>query len=246
VATHLYGRLSLGGGFIEKLFTSLLSRRRAANKDELKLPESPLLDALVALTRPQRGMAGVQAIVNYNFDDILEERLRRDDVPCVTVLSGRDRLTRGKLPSYHVHGVLPVREFAGKVPPKQGSAGNFVFSEDEYHLQYADPYRWSNVTQISLLGRHKGLFIGLSMQDPNLRRLIDVTHQQYPEIWNYAILPRSDKPQNDNVRATILRNLAEDVDETSFERIGVKVIWVDDITADVAPLLSKIAQLPDD
>jgi hypothetical protein len=43
---------------------------------------------------------------------------------------------------------------------------------------------------MSLLGRYTGLFVGLSMEDPNIRRLIDVTHRQYPENLNYALLPR--------------------------------------------------------
>ena len=54
------------------------------------------------------------------------------------------------------------------------NTGSFVFSEDEYRTGYAAPYRWSNLMQIGLLDRHKGLVIGLSLQDTILRRLIDV------------------------------------------------------------------------
>lgn len=84
------------------------------------------------------------------------------------------------------------------------------------------------------------------MQDPNLRRLIDVTHKQYPEIWNYAVLPRSSAAPNEDEKTAILRNLAEDVETKSFQKIGVKVLWVDDIQKDIAPLLTEISQLPDD
>ncbi|HEX7650214.1 MAG TPA: SIR2 family protein [Noviherbaspirillum sp.] len=249
VAAHLYGRLRLGSGVWKRLFGFFSGKAKPvrAGSEELELPTSPLVDAVVALVRPQRGVVGVQAIVNYNYDDIVEERLRQESIPCLTVLSGKLRLNRGKLPSYHVHGVLPVRDYLGKsLRPKQVDIGNFVFSEDEYHTEYADPYRWSNLTQISLLGRHKGLFIGLSMQDPNLRRLIDVTHKQYPEIWNYAVLPRSSAAPNEDEKTAILRNLAEDVETKSFQKIGVKVLWVDDIQKDIAPLLTEISQLPDD
>ena len=103
---------------------------------------------------------------------------------------------------------------------------------------------WSNLTQIGLIERHKGLFIGLSLQDPILRRLIDVTHKQYPEIWNYAILPRSPAPSNEDAKGVILSNLSDDVEARSFQKIGVKVIWVDDVTKDVAPLLDKIREIP--
>lgn len=249
VAAHLYGRLNLGNRIWLRLFGLFFGKTKAksSGSEELELPSSELVDAVVALVRPQRNVAGVQAIVNYNYDDIVEERLRQEKVPCLTVLSGKLRLTRGKLPSYHVHGVLPIRDYVGRsARTKKVDNGNFVFSEDEYHNEYADPYRWSNLTQISLLGRHKGLFIGLSMQDPNLRRLIDVTHKQYPEIWNYAILPRIPPMPNDDTKTAILRNLAEDVETKSFLKIGMKVLWVDDVTTDIAPLLGEIAQLPDD
>jgi hypothetical protein len=248
VAAHLYGRLKLGSGLLGRLFSFIfLKSRQTASVDELELPTSVLLDALVALIRPQRNVAGVQALINYNYDDILEERLRKESVPCITMLSGRQKVTRGKIPSYHVHGALPIRQYVN-APERNRKIdnGNFVFSEDEYHSEYADPYRWSNLTQIGLLGRHKGLFVGLSMQDPNLRRLIDVTHRQYPEIWNYAILPRAARAANEDSKNTILRNLAEFVEEDSFLKIGVKVIWVDDIKQDIAPILERIARLPDE
>jgi hypothetical protein len=263
VAAHLYGRLSPTGegffGWIKSLFGSRESARaqrripapadptvaRARVRD-IPLPDSPLLDALVGLIRPQRNVVGVQAIINYNYDDILEEKLRQDSVPCLTMTSGKQKLTRGKIPSYHVHGVLPLRQYQGvSGSQKKIDNGNFVFSEDEYHSEYADPYRWSNLTQIGMLGRHKGLFVGLSMQDPNLRRLIDVTHRQYPEVWNYAILQRTNV-SNDDSRSIILRNLAEYVEEDSFQKIGVKVIWVNDIKTDVSLVLNRIAALPAD
>lgn len=249
VAAHLYGRLSPTSerffSWVRRLFNS--KAPLPALDSPFTIPTSPLLDALVALIRPQRNVVGVQAIINYNYDDILEEKLRQESVPCLTMMSGKQKLTRGKIPSYHVHGVLPVRQYFGASgKSKRIDNGNFVFSEDEYHSEYADPYRWSNLTQIGMLGRHKGLFVGLSMQDPNLRRLIDVTHRQYPEVWNYAILQRATKMPHDDSKSIILRNLAEYVEEDSFQKIGVKVIWVDDIKTDVSLALARIAQLPAD
>jgi hypothetical protein len=249
VATHLYGRLSLRSGFFWRLLLSVFdkSRRNPDDEDDLQLPTSDLLDALVQLIRPQRNVAGIQAIINYNFDDILEERLRKESVPCLTVLSGRQKLPRGRIPSYHVHGVLPLRQFVRLSDRgKRMENDTLVFSEEEYHSEYADPYRWSNLTQIGTLGRHKGLFVGLSMHDPNLRRLIDVTHRQYPEIWNYAILQRAPRAANEDGKSLILKNLAENVEEDSFSKIGVKVVWVNDIKTDVAPILLQVARLPED
>lgn len=199
------------------------------------LPTSTLLDALVALARAERDVQGVQAIVNYNFDDLLDEKLREQHVKCRTVLSGRDVAPPGTLPCYHVHGLISSQDVARRRPAR--SQGNFVFSEDEYHAEYSDPYRWSNMTQISLLGRYAGLFVGLSLEDPNIRRLIDVTHRQYPENINYAVLPRKQPlvGMRDNSDA-VMKNLFEEVESNSFNRIGVRVIWVDSFT-EIPPLL---------
>jgi hypothetical protein len=166
-------------------------------------------------------------------------------VPCTTVRARKNKQPRGSLPSYHVHGAPPVHAFFKlALLANDSDTGGFVFSEDEYRTEYADPYRWSNLTQIGLLERHKGLFIGLSLQDPILSRLIDVTHNQYPEIWNCAILPRSPASSTEDAKGVILSNLSDDVEARSFLKIGVEVIWVDDVTNDVAPLLGKIREIP--
>jgi hypothetical protein len=194
-----------------------------------KLPDSELIKELVSLSRAQRDIKGVQAIVNYNYDDTLDESLRQNNVRCLTVRSGKDRVPQGALPCYHVHGILPLSQYLN--PRRHTRAvnyGNFVFSEDEYHAEYSDPYRWSNRTQMSLLGRYTGLFVGLSLEDPNIRRLLDVTHRQYPENLNYAILPRK-RPfsGSKDTKDFVLRNLYEEVETSSFEKIGVRIIWVD-------------------
>jgi hypothetical protein len=202
------------------------------------LPASELLDAIVALCRAERDVQGVQAIVNYNYDDLLDEKLREQHVRCKTILSGRDVVPPGTLPCYHVHGLISSKDIATRKTARV--QGNFVFSEDEYHAEYSDPYKWSNMTQMSLLGRYAGLFVGLSLEDPNIRRLIDVTHRQYPENVNYAILPRKNllNDQTDGNDA-VMRNLFEAVESSSFERIGVRVIWIDAFD-DIPNLVGKI------
>jgi hypothetical protein len=210
-------------------------------------PESfrhyPLLEAVASLARAERDANGVQAIVNYNYDDLVEEYLKAQKIKCMTVLSGGDKVPDGVLPSYHVHGLIRSADFLSKKRrPGLQSKGNFVFSEDEYHAEYSDPYRWSNMTQMSHLGRYTGLFIGLSMEDPNIRRLIDVTHRQYPETRNFAILSRRQPlARSKDDKRTLLRNLFEEVETSSFERIGVGVLWVDRHD-DIPGVLSKIVE----
>ena len=67
-----------------------------------------------------------------------------------------------------------------------------------------------------------------------------MSSKQDPEIWNYVILPRSPEPSNEDAKGVILSNLSDDVEARSFRKSEVKLIWVDDVTKDVAPLLDKI------
>ena len=50
-----------------------------------------------------------------------------------------------------------------------------VFSEDAYHSQFIDPFSWSNLVQLNHLNNSTCLFIGISLTDPNMRRLLDVS-----------------------------------------------------------------------
>ena len=52
-----------------------------------------------------------------------------------------------------------------------------VLGEKEYHKIYQEPYNWGNIEQLHALNRNVCFFIGLSMNDPNLRRLIDGSNE---------------------------------------------------------------------
>jgi len=121
--------------------------------------------------------------------------------------------------------------------------GDFVFSEEEYHRQYAEPFRWSNLVQTSLLGSHDGLFVGLSMVDPNIRRLLEVAHSQYPQRRNYAIF-RRERPlaKADDTLDEAAVNLLEEIETEGLSDLGVAAIWVDRFE-DIPPLLNAIAGL---
>jgi hypothetical protein len=205
------------------------------------IKESKLFKAIVSLARAQREVNGVQAIVNLNYDNLIEQWMSDQGVRCDTLLSGQEPGRDASLPCYHVHGVLPFHRIselrvgdglnreqkAAEWARLQTIIGNFVFSEDEYHTEYSDPYRWSNMTMINQLGRCHGLFVGLSLQDPNLRRLIDVTHRQYRDIRNYAILTRKPPRSESSPPRSVLPDLFERVETESFEDLGVHVIWTD-------------------
>ena len=105
-----------------------------------------------------------ESIITYNYDDLVESALIKQGLE-VESITGPSNVTIGTIPVYHVHGMIPE---------KRDIATTAVLSEKEYHNIYMNPFHWSNVEQLHALSRNSCLFIGLSMTDPNLRRLCDI------------------------------------------------------------------------
>ncbi len=245
VAGALYSQSVIGEWLVDDAWVRQLQRGKATLDPDLM--SSALINAIVDLSLPRIGSEGVKAMVNYNFDDLVDEMIRQGGIPCSTIGSPSDRAAPNALPCYHVHGVLPLRAYAKSLRTPlnwKRPRGDFVFSEEEYHRQYAEPFRWSNLVQTSLLGAYDGLFVGLSMEDPNIRRLLDATHRQYPRRRNYAILKRH-RPLHHAGRSVkdIVTNLFEDIEANSFIDIGINVIWVDDFK-EIPAILKVIAESP--
>src|SRR5262249_23019768 len=77
------------------------------------------------------------------------------------------RADHGVLRIIHAHGYIPRR---GDPP-----IAEIVFTERDYHALTEGVFHWA-LTEIVWLLRHcTVLFIGLSMSDPNLRRLLDAS-----------------------------------------------------------------------
>jgi hypothetical protein len=243
VAGSLYFQSTLGQWLVDDDWSRAFAR--GTRHLDVDLMSSPLIDAIAHATR--RGeYAGIRAIVNYNFDDLVDEVIRQRGTDCSTLGGPGDRVRPEALPCYHVHGVVPLRAYVRAIVRRRQHRllrGDFVFSEEEYHRQYSEPFRWSNLTQTSLLGTHDGLFLGLSMEDPNLRRLLDGVHRQYPERRNYAVLKRT-RPlakARRNVKEVAI-NMLEDIESDAFADIGVHVVWVDEYD-EITTLLRAVANV---
>jgi len=124
--------------------------------------------ALAKMTHPRRTGAKVKAVVTYNFDDLLEKELTKTGDLYRSIFREGETATNDELPIYHVHGFLPEdRDTYDHL-----EESTLVFSEEGYHEIYVDSYHWSNLVQLNLLRESTCLFIGLSLTDPNLRRLL--------------------------------------------------------------------------
>lgn len=186
-------------------FTDML-RTSLYRNHQTNIEQNRLIDAIVSLH------PGIHGIVSFNFDDILEEALSRAGVDYTAIISGRDLGRIKGLPVYHPHGYLPRNG--------EGSSA-IVFSESEYHTQYTEAYSWTNIVVQRLLLESTCLFVGTSLSDPNLRRMIDLSHRQNPDQRHYYLTIASRHSED------FLRGVVSEIFQASYEAIGVIPIWIE-------------------
>ncbi len=149
---------------------------------------SDLLEEIGQLCIPNRGKLGVRAIINYNFDDLVEKNLKRLRVKYHSIYGEGMIPDTDELGIYHVHGFLPQE----KENYENLTKSLLVFSEEGYHKLMLEPYNWANISQLNYMINNTCFFIGLSMTDPNMRRLLEIAAQKRTEndgeCQHYAIM----------------------------------------------------------
>lgn len=158
----------------------------------------------------------VRRVITYNYDDLLEHSI--DDQRQFSIIDGKNRPVPGTLPIYHVHGFVPRDD-------DPSFEENVVLSEDEYHLLYKEAFHWSNTEQLHALKNTTCFFIGLSLADPNLRRLLDIANEiGTKDPPHFAFLRKIDYNQPEKAWQL-------------FYSMGVKVLWFD--SYDEVPVMLK-------
>lgn len=187
-----------------------------------------LLDAIAKICAPQRSYCGINGVITYNFDDLLERKFTQKDIQYNTVWSESGRSSIDELNIYHVHGYLPS-DFS-----EVSDSPNIVFTEEDYHKIYQDSYSWSNLVQLSALRDNTCLFIGCSLTDPNLRRLLDVSSKNDESPRHYAFLKRkkiNETRGGKKVNKEILemyQKLDSNIQTGYYKKLGLNIIWVDE------------------
>ena len=151
----------------------------------------------------------IEAVISYNYDDLLEEVLKQNKIP-FSPIDRSNRPELGALPILHTHGFIPREE-------DSDYERNVVLSEEDYHKLYRNAFHWANVEQLHALTQTTCYFIGLSLKDPSLRRLLDISFERGSgDAVHYAFLPRNDYKQPAKA-------------ETMFYNMGVNIIWYENV-----------------
>lgn len=225
---------------LQDIFTEILTDILYKNC----INSSELLTEITKLCKPIRNRIGVRGVVTYNFDDLLEVNFTQHDISHRAVFREAEIPSKDELGIYHVHGFLPRNNnnYEGL------SKSLLVFSEEGYHNLMLDPYNWSNLVQLNYLRENTCLLIGLSLTDPNLRRLLDIAvrKQESNVCKHYVILKREIYHKNvlngnnindKNIRKFDIAN--QKLKEEYYKELGLNVIWVDDYK-EIPQILNRI------
>lgn len=183
-------------------------------------------------------------ILTYNYDDFLEQYLEWRGVKCCSMFTTKVRYSNGQasadfygvngqpnqsLRLYHVHGFLP--KVATKSQLDTLHIRSICLTEADYNMLYNQPYSWPIASQLSFFRENICLFIGCSLSDPNIRRLLEITAYNPPK--HYAILPMMYKSTDASGAVVPKQFTTKDrlQIENHFYRIGINILWVRDYSA---------------
>lgn len=145
-------------------------------------PGDGLTAAAELIRRSESNGRHIAAVVTTNFDNLLEVELgRKKKVPHAVVHDGSKLAVGGALPILHIHGFIPAR-------PASVDLQKIVFAEDEYHELTYDMFHWALVELVHFLRGATVLFVGCSMTDPNVRRLLEATRNESGELRHVALM----------------------------------------------------------
>jgi hypothetical protein len=139
---------------------------RCALYEGIEFKYTKLLAEIIRLSSDDEGEKLLDCIITYNYDDILEYYLEKNNQKNYRSIYYSEMEEPGTIPIYHVHGFLPRK---GNLTDKN----RIILSEEAYHVLYNTNNAWNIDIQLDKLIKNKCLLIGLSLNDPNLRRLLD-------------------------------------------------------------------------
>ncbi|KHT48638.1 hypothetical protein RJ41_14280, partial [Alteromonas marina] len=218
-----------------KTFIDAVTKNLYKLRDDKFEIDSNLIKSIASMCLPRRTGAKVKSVVTYNFDDLLERQLSKNAILHRCIYTDNESYDPDELPIYHVHGFLPEKRnlYDGL------DNSTLVFSEEGYHQIYSDPYHWSNLVQLNSFRESNCLMVGLSMTDPNLRRLLDISSKNVERSKHFAFMQRLSSSKfcyelTGGKREKVIENTeAADkflerhhtLNEELMKELGVTIIW---------------------
>ncbi|QOD13872.1 SIR2 family protein [Psychrobacter sp. 28M-43] len=249
-ARYLRKGLSKGDGDAKKFIEAVTKNLYKLRNSELSI-DSDLIKSIASMCLPRRTGAKVQSVITYNFDDLLERQLSNNSILHRCIYTDNESYDPDELPIYHVHGFLPEerKSYDGL------DNSTLVFSEEGYHQIYSDSYHWSNLVQLNSFRESTCLMVGLSMTDPNLRRLLEISSKNIERSKHFAFMKRLSSNEfcyeiGKEKKSKVIKNvdgadkfleLHHTLNEELMKELGVTVIWYETYD-DIPKILREVTK----
>jgi SIR2-like domain len=209
--------------------------------------QNPTLRAVGSLCASNRGTNDftpnrkIHAVVTFNLDALLQAyvRARYGKRLLRTVERPSASSNPEKISIYHMHGLLRFDRKAHD--PTKEAADAVVLTEQDYFNFFNNPMSLFNYTFMYLLREFSCLFIGLSMQDENIRRLLHFS--KFERLRGYESEGLGAPVPDKLIRHfAVLRQASPAVDdalEESLRPLGTTVLWIRDY-AEIPSQLQKL------
>ena len=186
-------------------FRSILYKGIKLGRKEGK--KKRLIESIASLiTNPK---VDLESVITFNYDDLIEQEIASNPSKykkgCVPIYEESVTVDRNSIYFYHVYGYVSENSTRSK---------EIILGEKEYHQVYRDTFNWSNVEQLHALNRSSCFFIGLSMIDPNLRRLMDISYKESDKDCQHFVFLKKDEYNKEYM-------------ENTMRSFGVNCIWYD-------------------
>jgi hypothetical protein len=199
----------------------------------------------------------IHGIVTFNADTLLREyveaRYRGRRAGHLLVRS-IERASKDpdpdKISIYYMHGLLRF-DLKAQNPDKEAS-DKLVFTEQQYFDFFNDPTSQFNYTFLYLLREHPCLFIGLSLQDDNIRRLLHYSQRERVHAYRDEQSSLGHSPKNGTqdferkarrhfvlLKRNPSKPTLDALTTRSLSLLGVTAIWFDRF-ADIPAILRAV------
>jgi len=172
-------------------------------------------------------------LITYNYDNLCEHWMEKV-IPGLYDIIFDDETYRAasrKIRIFHVHGYVPLENVELR------HRKHLILAEDEYHELYTAPNRWSNHVQVGSFGYSTCLFVGFSMTDPSVRRILDaVSISRNSATPHFCILRRLEKTGKLGKRDVEFYDVMTGI---ALRDLGVSVLFVNNYV-DIVPIIREI------
>lgn len=139
------------------------------------------------------------------------------------------------IPIYHVHGYIPSPREMQRIEDD-----SIVLSMDEYYNNLRNVYCWQTDTQMHFLSHYTCIFMGSSMSDITIQRMLYNVQQHGNNDRIYCFQAYGPDPNDTNVIERKLRRILYNTKQNFFQSYGLTMI-----TEETYPqMYEKINKLP--